>query len=193
MPLNHSLNCLRDLEPLQNRDFEIGFASNEPLLDQGSDHLFSKERIPLGLPVAPAYEKGAILGTGHLSPSEIVALVREANKAGVEKILIQHPLFPVPNLPMTAIEELVALGATVEIDYCGISPMWAEVRLEDFVQLIERFGAERCILVSDAGQTHNPMPSEALRLLAQNLYERGISEEDLHTMMVDIPEQLLEP
>jgi hypothetical protein len=137
-------------------------------------------------------EHGAILGTAHLSPEEILVLVREARKAGVEKILIQHAMFPVPNLPWTAMEELVALGAILEIDYCGISPMWAEVKLEDYVRLIERFGAEHCILVSDAGQTHNPLPSDALRLLAQNLYERGVSEENLHTMMIDIPKQLLE-
>jgi hypothetical protein len=69
--------------------------------------------------------------------------------------------------------------------------MWAEVKLDDYVHLIKRFGVERCILVSDAGQTHNPMPCEALRLLAQNLYEKGIPEEALRTMMVTNPQALL--
>ena len=136
-------------------------------------------------------EHRAILGTSHISPEEIKELVTEARKAGVEKILIQHPLFRVPNLPMEMIEELVSLGATLEIDYCGISPWWAAVKLEDLVHLIEVFGSEHCILVSDTGQTHNPMPCEALRLLAQNLHEKGIAEKDLYTMMVTNPKQLL--
>jgi hypothetical protein len=136
-------------------------------------------------------EHDAILGTSHLSPEEIRELVAQARKAGVEKILIQHALFPVPNLPMEIIDEVVALGATVEVDYCGMSPMWAEVKLDDYAHLIERFGPERCVLVSDAGQTHNPMPCDALRLLAQNLYEKGVSEEALHTMMVTKPRAML--
>jgi predicted metal-dependent phosphotriesterase family hydrolase len=137
-------------------------------------------------------EHGANLGTSHLSPEEIRALVEEARKVGVEKILIMHPLFKVPRLPMSIIEEVVKLGALLEIDYCGISPMWAEVKLDDLVQLIKTFGSEHCILVSDAGQTHNPIPCDALRLLAQNLHEKGVTEKELERMMVTTPKQLLE-
>jgi hypothetical protein len=136
-------------------------------------------------------EYDANLGTSHLSPQEIHALVKEARKMGVEKILIMHPLFKVPKLPMPIIEAVVKLGALLEIDYCGISPMWAEVKLDDLVQLIKTFGSEHCILVSDAGQTHNPIPCDALRLLAQNLHEKGVTEEELHRMMVTTPQQLL--
>src|SRR4249920_551228 len=39
---------------------------------------------------------GAILGTSHLAPREIVALVREARSVGVEKIVVTHPYFRVP-------------------------------------------------------------------------------------------------
>lgn len=134
---------------------------------------------------------GANLGTSHLSPEEIRVLVREARAVGVEKVLIMHPLFKVPRLPMEIIEEIVGLGAIIEIDYCGISPMWAEVKLDDLVHLIKKFSAQNCILVSDGGQTHNPVPSEALRLLAQNLHEKEITENELEQMMVTKPMELL--
>lgn len=137
-------------------------------------------------------DHGAVLGTSHLSPEEIRQLVVEARKAGVEKILIMHPLFKVPRLTMEQIAELVSHGAILELDYCGISPMWAEVKLDDLVRLVRTFGPGQCVLVSDSGQTHNPIPCEALRLLAQNLHERGISEEELRKMMVELPKQLLE-
>jgi hypothetical protein len=134
---------------------------------------------------------GANLGTSHLSPEEICALVHGARAAGVEKILIMHPLFKVPRMPWPIIEEVVAAGALLEIDYCGISPMWAEVKLDDLVKLVKAFGADRCILVSDGGQTHNPLPCDALRLLAQNLHEKGVTEVELERMMVTTPQQLL--
>jgi hypothetical protein len=136
-------------------------------------------------------DHGAILGTSHIAPEEIRLLVVEARKAGVEKILIMHPLFRVPRLTMEQIAEVVSHGAILELDYCGISPMWAEVKLDDLVHLVRTFGPNQCVLVSDGGQTHNPMPCQALRLLAQNLHERGITEEELRKMMVDLPKQLL--
>src|SRR6266540_2721738 len=38
-------------------------------------------------------QHNAILGTCHLSPKEIVALVSEAGKLGVEKVVVTHPFF----------------------------------------------------------------------------------------------------
>lgn len=136
-------------------------------------------------------EYRANLGTSHLSPDEIRVLVHAARAIGIEKILVTHPLFKVPRMPWPIIEQVVAAGALLEIDYCGISPMWAEVKLDDLVRLVKTFGSSRCILVSDAGQTHNPLPCDALRLLAQNLHEKGVTEEELHQMMVTTPQQLL--
>ena len=48
------------------------------------------------------------------------------------------------------------------------------------------------MLVSDTGQRHNPLPPEALRLFAQGLFEKGVPEEDIYTMIKDNPADLLE-
>ena len=57
-------------------------------------------------------------------PSEIVALVREARDVGVEKIVITHPYFKVPNLDLDTLEEVARLGAMPEFGYCTVSPAW---------------------------------------------------------------------
>jgi len=126
---------------------------------------------------------GAILGTCHLSPREIVALVREARDAGVEKIVVTHPYYKVPNFDMDALVEVAKLGAMPEFGYCTVSPAWAYAPVERIAESIRRIGASRCLLVSDTGQRHNPLPSEALRIFAQTVFEKGIPQEDVQRMI----------
>ncbi|ABK53406.1 conserved hypothetical protein [Acidothermus cellulolyticus 11B] len=135
---------------------------------------------------------GAILGTAHLAPREIVALVKEARSVGVEKIVITHPYFRVPNLDLDTLEEVARLGAMPEFGYCTVSPAWQYAAVPKIVQSIERIGASRCLLVSDTGQRHNPLPSEALRIFAQTIFEKGVSEEDVRRMISANPLDLLD-
>ncbi len=114
---------------------------------------------------------GAILGTSHLAPREIVALVREARSVGVEKIVITHPYFRVPNM---------------------VSPAWQYAAPEKIAASVERIGASRCLLVSDTGQRHNPLPSEALRIFAQTVFEKGVPMDQVMRMISDNPMQLLD-
>ncbi len=137
-------------------------------------------------------EHNAILGTCHLSPKEIVALVRAARELGVEKIVVTHPFFKVPNLDLPTLEEIVRLGGMPEFGYCTISPAWQYASPEKIVQAVKRVGASRCLLVSDTGQRHNPLPSEALRIFAQTLFEKGLTEQEIEQMIVRNPADLLE-
>lgn len=132
-----------------------------------------------------------ILGTCHLSPREIVTLVKKAREMGVRKILVTHPFFKVPNLDLDTLKELVRQGATAEFGYCTISPAWGYATPEKIVQAVKRIGASNAILMSDTGQRHNPIPPEALRVFAQTLFEKGLSEEEIRLMIADNPAALL--
>jgi hypothetical protein len=135
---------------------------------------------------------GAILGTSHLAPREIVALVREARSVGVEKIVITHPYFRVPNIDLDTLEEVARMGAMPEFGYCTISPAWQYAAPEKVAASVARIGASRCLLVSDTGQRHNPMPSEALRIFAQTIFEKGVPMEKVTQMVAANPLQLLD-
>ncbi len=134
----------------------------------------------------------AILGTCHLSPKEITALVEEARRRGVQRIVITHPFFKVPNLDIDTLRHLVGLGAKAEFGYCTVSPMWNYASLRKVAAAVQELGAQHCLLVSDAGQRHNPMPAEALRLFAQGLFECGVSEDEVYTMIQKNPAQMLD-
>jgi len=75
------------------------------------------------------------------------------------------------------LKRLVAQGAYAEFGYCTVSPMWNHAPLTRVVEAIQAIGPEHCILMSDAGQRHNPMPAECLRVFAQSVHESGVSEE----------------
>ncbi len=134
----------------------------------------------------------AILSTCHLSVPEIVKLVPAARERGVEKIMITHPFFKVPALDLETLRSLVDQGAYAEFGYCTVSPMWNHAALTRVVEAINALGPERCILMSDGGQRHNPMPAECLRVFAQSVYESGVAEEDVVKMIKDNPLDLLE-
>jgi len=137
-------------------------------------------------------EYGAILATAHLAPREIVALVKEARDVGVEKIVITHPYFRVPNFDLDTLEEVARLGAMPEFGYCTVSPAWQYSTVPKIVESIERIGASRCLLVSDTGQRHNPLPSEALRIFAQTVFEKGVGEDEVTRMITQNPLDLLD-
>jgi hypothetical protein len=79
-----------------------------------------------------------------------------------------------------------------EFGYCTVSPAWQYAAPEKIVQSVERIGASRCLLVSDTGQRHNPLPSEALRIFAQTIFEKGVPMEKVTRMITDNPIQLLD-
>ncbi len=137
-------------------------------------------------------EHRAILSTCHLSVPEIERLVTLSRERGVEKIMITHPFFKVPSLDIETLKRLVAQGAYAEFGYCTVSPMWNHAPLTRVVDAIRTLGADRCILMSDAGQRHNPMPAECLRVFAQSVHESGIPEDSIERMIKHNPLELLE-
>jgi hypothetical protein len=137
-------------------------------------------------------EHNAILGTCHQSYDELKIIIPAARAIGVQKILLTHPFFKVPGLSLEQTKELVKLGAIAEFGYCTVSPMWAYADCGKVAQAVQSIGAENCVLISDAGQRHNPLPSEALFLFAQSLFEKGVSKQDINTMIKINPARLLD-
>lgn len=134
----------------------------------------------------------AILGTAHLSLEEIEVLVKAAHERGVKKILITHPYFRVPaGMNLDFLKQMMRYGAIGEFGYCTISPMWAYVNLEFTKNIMGAMGYDNCVVMSDTGQTHNPLPPEALWLYAQGLHEKGVSVNDVEKLIIRNPAALL--
>jgi len=136
-------------------------------------------------------EHKAVLGTSHQSYEELRVIVAEARRAGVTKISLTHPFYKTPGLTLVQVQEFVDLGAVAEFGYCTVSPMWAAASLKQVAEAIRALGPEHCILMSDGGQRHNPIPPECLRVFAQSLFELGIGESEIDVMIRQNPARFL--
>lgn len=135
---------------------------------------------------------GIILGTGHLSPQEILAVAREARRVGVEKILVTHPETQLTWLD-TDFQRLLMEEAHVFFERCLFSttPAGGGVELLKIAYNIRTIGVESTVLATDFGQPENPPPVQAMEMYLRSLEKTGLSLQDLERMAVRNPRELL--
>ena len=132
-----------------------------------------------------------ILATGHLSAPEVSALVGAALDHRVGKILIQHPDLGIAPLPFEMQLELARKGAVIEKCYLACSEDCRDLTTVQMAESIRRLGADRCVMVTDYGQSHNIPPVQALSQFVEDMLRCGLSEAAIQGMIVDNPRLLL--
>lgn len=133
-----------------------------------------------------------ILGTGHISVEESWKLARFAKEQGFHKLVVNHPFFPVPDMTIEEVGELLSLGAYMEFCSNELCPIPRSAPLANYVECVRRYGSQRMILASDAGHNRRGWPAEELRVFAQLLGYSGVPEEDLSRMLRDNYRELLD-
>lgn len=140
--------------------------------------------------IALIRETDAILASGHMSPPEVFAVFEAAKKAGVEKLLVQHPDF-VLGVTHEDARRLADMGAFIEHSigmYYQESEEWPISKLKEWVEVV---GPEHTSFGSDVGQATSPSPAETFEKVARLLLEAGMQERDIRRMISDNPGSLL--
>jgi hypothetical protein len=143
-----------------------------------------------------------ILGTGHTSPTEVLAICKAAKEEGVRKVVVTHAMQSALEKSMNDMQQAVAMGAIIEHSYFSHligpqSPMAMyrtgrkQVTMDQFANAINILGAENCILSSDTGQSMNPTPADALRDFIIQLMHKGITQDQIDSMTRKNPARLL--
>lgn len=113
-----------------------------------------------------------LLGSGHVSPAEIDALVQKAAELGtVGKLFVDHP----PNIIEASIEDMLRwakAGALIELV--------KNVDVGLAADIIRAVGPDRVIFGSDLGQ--KPGADEEYNLFLNSLENEGIHEDDIRYM-----------
>jgi uncharacterized protein (DUF2237 family) len=137
-------------------------------------------------------EADAVLAAGHLAPAEIVAVFDAAREAGVTRLVVNHPNFIVEATEDDA-ARMVGLGAVMEhaVSMYDERSRFHAFGFDVLLRWIEAVGVDNTTLASDLGQADNPLPPESLALVAEALVERGVSRDDVRSLLVTNPARVL--
>ena len=135
----------------------------------------------------------AALGTGHISPVESLSLIKEAGKAGVERMVVTHASESVVHMDPDQQKEAVQMGAVIEHCFFAVTESCPrKIQLEDIRDQIRYVGVSSCILSSDFGQVQNPHPVEGFAYYLDKMWNLGFSDDELRIMIHDNPKGLME-
>ena len=136
-----------------------------------------------------------LLGTGHLSPPEIMILLRAAKEARVQRILITHASMTLIGMPVENQLDAIRLGAYIEHSFVATTEWFAargKTPVDEIAFQIRSTGVEHCVMSTDFGQAANPSPIEGLEEFVRQMRSRGFTEREISRMVQENPKKLLE-
>lgn len=125
-----------------------------------------------------------VLSAGHLHISEVWPLFEYAQKAGVKRLLVNHPSYVV-DATVADMSELARMGAYLEHSMCMFIPgsKFHFYDPETLDSMIKAAGVEKTILGSDLGQVGNPTPVEGFRNVISTCLDLGYDEAQVRRMV----------
>lgn len=134
-----------------------------------------------------------VLSLSHQSTRERFLMIREARKAGVKRILIDHPQLSITKATPEQMREMVDMGAMIGFYWQAAVPNLYnfDVKPKEMLEIIRVVGVENLAAGSDLGQIGNPNPVEGMRLFIKVLLFLGVSPETIRAIFVDNPRRLI--
>jgi len=154
------------------------------------DGTLKEELYPIFKKIA---EYNVVLGTGHITPKETKAVVREAAKVGVKKIVVTHPLASFINFTNEDMKEVLDSGTMfLEHVFNDVTRQVAHpITQKKIADAIRAIGAKYCVMSTDTGQWLNPIPAQSMGIYIKDMLDLGISEEDVRMMVSTNPARML--
>jgi len=131
------------------------------------------------------------LATGHVSPEEVMLLLREGKRQGVRHMVVTHAMNAPILMNVAQMQEAAREGAFIEFVGASMRSADASERVARMADAIRAIGPQLCIVSSDLGQKINPLPAEGFGAFIAALHARGFSDADLDLMSKKNPATLL--
>jgi hypothetical protein len=128
------------------------------------------------------------LSTGHLSPTESVALCDVAIENKV-RIVLTHPDWSDTSVPLDTQISLAKKGVLLE--KCWINTEDGSVSYEHFAHTIKQVGAINIYLTTDRGQVGKQRPVDAMLSCIEILLDLGVTEDAIKTMITINPRNIV--
>jgi hypothetical protein len=137
--------------------------------------------------IGMARQADLIVGTGHISPAESLAVAQYCQSLGFGKLVFTHPLSLGASL--SEIDEVARMGFYVELTYLHL--LLQVLQISQVLEIIQKIGPQRCLLTTDAFFSWTPSAPEMLRMFVGILHHFGAKPEDLRKMVYENPRKLL--
>jgi len=132
------------------------------------------------------------LATGHSSPEESLLLIREAKRAGVNRIIVTHPEQGL-EMSIDQQKEAASMGAFLEYCYVGTLPFSgaSQKTMAYYAQRMKAVGPAHAIMSTDLGNAVNPVHTAGLKSYIQALLKEGLTQDEIDQMVRKNPAYLL--
>ncbi|HEV2549089.1 MAG TPA: DUF6282 family protein, partial [Stellaceae bacterium] len=148
-----------------------------------------------------AAQQKLVIQTGHISPTEALAVIEAGRDMGVDRMVVTHSQFEVVNMSLKQMKQAASMGAKLELCSLGqwMGPEahyewmthWRQVKIAETAQAIKTVGAGNFTLGTDLGQTGNPSPADGLQVFAAELIKAGVSKDEIKLMGNEVTGRLL--
>ena len=133
-------------------------------------------------------QRDLVMASGHVSPSEAIALFKQAKAMGIQRMIATHPLGVAT---IDEQREMISLGAYAEHTFLSCMPSQRATSPEELVNTLRTLGVAQCIITTDLGQWMNPPAAEGMRMVIAALLEHGMKPDEVSTLVKINPSQLL--
>ena len=148
-----------------------------------------------------AAQQKLVIQTGHISPTEALAVIEAGRDMGVDRMVVTHAQFEVVNMSLEQMKQAASMGAKLELCSLGqwMGPEahyewmthWRQVKIAETAQAIKTVGAGNFTLGTDLGQTGNPSPADGLQVFAGELIKAGVTKDEIKLMGSEVTGRLL--
>ena len=132
--------------------------------------------------------EGVYVGSGHLSPEEIVAFCKAGRQVGAP-VVLTHPDWERTGVPLEIQLELADLGVLVEKPYNNIT--WGFISSKEMARSLRKLGAERVYMTTDLGIAPLDNPAAGMLKYIELMLDEGISQQEIRTMTAEAPKRII--
>ncbi len=135
-------------------------------------------------------ERDVTLFFGHATHKEIFKIAEAADKAGLRRLVIDHPYSPFLDVSVAQMKALAPLGVLFNFTFDELSPLLG-VDPQIMYNTIREVGVEHFTLSSDAGEPLFPDSVEAMRLIRGYMEAFGLTADELYTVCTRNPAKVV--
>ena len=121
------------------------------------------------------------LASGHISPSDAIALFTAAKDASIERLIATPHTFAVATPDEQ--RRIIVLGAYAEFAFRACMPSQATMTPPQLVKTIRNLGVNHCIITTALGQWQNPPPAEGMRMAIAALLDCGMPPAEVSVLV----------